>query len=198
MANGWLGLDADTWGNVITAATGAGAILGGALTVSRTAQLSRHAKAEERKADREIELRAQSRDAFVRAFAATNRYEEIARERKRRGASGHEADLEESAELSRLVRRMTESAILVQEDEPRRGLLTVAEIYSLVPSGYRSAEDNREAIEAEQRTVIALAGDVAAAFLREDVGAQGRLMDRVRTAYATAKRQSDKALGAGT
>lgn len=183
MSIGWLGLDADSWGNVIAAATGASAILGGAYTVSRTARLNREARAEERAADREAELRAQSREALGRVIEAADEYADLMWAAPRDERDPADADAERHTQLNEIVGRITTASAFVHEKATRKTLLLALRAYSLVFWKYKGRARTIVAESAERERVIRRAGELAAAYLREDVEAQEALTKMITNIY---------------
>jgi len=162
-------MDADTWGNVITAATGVGAIVGGIITVSRTAKLNRKANTAAQEADRVAELRKQSREALSRVIEAATEYADATRAHKRRSPEERAYREARDPRLEKLVQRATSAAGLVHIESVRRALLRATSAYGLADFAYREDDTfstaNRLAV---RDNVMESAGNLASASLRED------------------------------
>ncbi|MBF4587628.1 hypothetical protein [Curtobacterium sp. VKM Ac-2887] len=168
MAGFW-GLDADSWGNVISALTGGGAIIGGVATFFRTSKLNREARTQDAKDARDAELRAQSREALSRVLEASTEYADVTREWRRLPLEVRQAHEAADGRLPGLVQRATAAAGLVLDEPIRRALLRATSGYVLADSAYRRGDKFSKSNRFSARdNLMASIGDLAAASLRED------------------------------
>ena len=167
MAGSW-GMDANTWGNVIAAGTGAGASVGGAVTVFWTAALKRKATERARVADRDAELRKQSREALARVVSATNEYADVARVLRASPLEERAVRELREGDVLNLVQRVTEAAALVDEKRAPVALLRAVQALRLARVAYPEANHSEWGHMCTTRdNLMRASGELAAATLRE-------------------------------
>lgn len=178
MSNGWLGLDADTWGNLIAALTGVGAVGGGVLTLLYTSKQARDGQREDAEASRAAELRAQSRDAVVRILDAT----EQARADVRRDDF---ASVEAHTRRAARFRVIGASALLVHDLEVRAALVMATEAYRLGPSLSFYPDWEPMHLEQRDREILEAVRTMSAAYLRDDKPLIATSYEKLRVLWKT-------------
>ena len=167
MAGFW-GLDADSWGNVIAAFTGAGAIVSGVVTFTRTSKLNRDARSQDAKDARAAELRSQGRAALAEVAAAASRYLDLCSGARLGVIAPAQGFTEHSALKVAELREITRATLLVTETDRREGLALAMEAMRLVP--YYAIYDDWEPrdVDLKRERVVERVRALAAAYLRED------------------------------
>ncbi|PZE38087.1 hypothetical protein DEJ21_06000 [Curtobacterium sp. MCSS17_006] len=165
---------------MIAAATGALAILGGAVTFNRTARLNREARAEERAADRDAELRAQSRESLVRVIEAGTRFLDVMRARRLRRLRKEPVDAGDRAAQLMETREILAAALLVHDQEARSGIVRGVTAFQL--STWLVDEDDweYEKIDVRETRILSAVRELAAAHLREDATGKSRALDTIQ------------------
>jgi hypothetical protein len=161
VSNGWLGLDADTWGNLIAALTGVGAVGGGVLTLLYTSKQARDGQREDAEAARAAELRAQSRDAVVRILDETEQARADVRGDTLTRAQAH-------ARRADHFRVIGSAALLVHDLKVRAALILATEAYRLGPMISYNPEWEPRHLEQRDREIVEAVRVLSAAFLRDD------------------------------